>query len=152
MSDHPDWRIRPAEPADAEAVSAVFTEAGSKGWAYLGEARVRGIIGGGRQPADLVAEDDLGILGFIAWDAATGEITHVFVDPRAWGQGAGRTLLEGACDALRSAGCTEAWLHTEERNNAVAFYLAAGFTERGEPRIRDWHGDHLREPRFAHDL
>jgi len=147
-----DWRIRPATADDAEAVTEVILEAGVEAWSYVGEERVRNGIAGKRYRADLVAEDGDGVLGFTAWDPATGEVVHLFVHPRAQGRGAGRALLEAACDDLRRAGRAEAWLHTEERNDAVGFYRAAGFSERGEPRVRDWHGARLREPRFARDL
>lgn len=146
------WHIRPATADDADAVSEVILEAGAEAWSYLGEDRVRAGIAGNRHRADLVAEDQDGVLGFTAWDPATGEVVHLFVHPRAQGRGAGRALLEAACDDLRRAGRAEAWLHTEERNEAVGFYRSAGFTVRGEPRIRDWHGARLHEPRFARDL
>lgn len=152
MSTRQGWHIRPATSEDAEAVTEVILEAGAKGWAYLGEDRVRNAIRGNRHRADLVAEDGGGVIGFTAWQPATGEVVHLFTHPRAWGRGAGRALLEAACDALRDAGRDEAWLYTEQRNAAVGFYRAAGFTERGEPRIRDWHGARLHEPRLARDL
>ena len=50
-------------------------------------------------------------------------------------------------------GCRRAWLNTEERNEAaVRFYLAHGWRIEGEPRVRDWHGARLVEPRFVRDL
>jgi ribosomal protein S18 acetylase RimI-like enzyme len=58
-------------------------------------------------------------------------------------------LLNQAVEALRTAGCEQAWLYTEERNDAVGFYRSLGWREEGEARVRDWHGAELREPRFA---
>ena len=98
-------------------------EAGAKAWAYLGEERIRKASKAVHHPADLVAVDEHGeVFAFVAWDAATGEIIRLFTHPRGWGYGAGRALLEAACTALRSAGCKQAWLWTEERNDAVGFY------------------------------
>jgi GNAT superfamily N-acetyltransferase len=154
MSSHSEsWSIRPAAPEDADAVSDVLLEAGAKGWAYLGEERIRKANRGKHHPADLVAVDeDGGVFAFVAWDAGSGEIVRLFTHPRGWGRGAGRALLERACDALRSAGRAQAWLYTEERNAAVGFYERSGFRREGKPRVRDWHGARLCEPRFARDL
>jgi GNAT superfamily N-acetyltransferase len=147
------WTIRPATDADADAISDVLLEAGAKAWAYLGEERVRTANRGVHQPADLVAVDEHGeVFAFVAWDASTGEVTRLFTHPRGWGYGAGQALLERACTTLHAAGREQAWLWTEERNDAVGFYEHAGFRREGEPRVRDWHGAQLREPRFARDL
>ena len=62
-------------------------------------------------------------------------------------------MLARAEDALRAAGRTQAWLNTEERNTgARAFYEARGWRIEGPPRVRDWHGAALREPRYVKDL
>jgi ribosomal protein S18 acetylase RimI-like enzyme len=89
----------------------------------------------------------------VAWDAASGEITRLYVHPRGQRLGAGRALLERALDALRDAGRAEAFLHTEQRNHrARRFYEAQGWAETGEPRRRDWHGAALVEPRYVKRL
>ena len=67
--------------------------------------------------------------------------------------GAGRALLDRALDELRAAGCTQAWLNTEARNErARRIYERLGWREEGEPRVRDWHGAELVEPRYVRDL
>ena len=122
-------------------------------WAgFLGEARIRAANAGRAHPADLVAEDAEGVCGFVAWDVGTGEVTRLFVRPRSWGAGAGRALLEAAEDALRTAGVARAWLHTEERGPACAFYESCGWRRDGAPRVRDWHGARIVEPRYVRDL
>ena len=94
--------------------------------------------------------DDQGVFAFVAWNAATGEIERLYTHPRGQGRGAGRELLSRAVDALRAAGCTEAWLHTEARNEgARRFYERRGWVESGAPRVRDWHGARLVEPRYV---
>jgi len=146
--------IRPATPEDAEAVAGVLTAAGVAAWsAFLGEDRIVEANRGRTQPADLVAVDDEGVAGFVAWDAATGEILRLYTHPRAQGQGMGRALLDRALDALRQAGRTQAWLNTEERNEgARRFYERHGWREEGPARVRDWHGARLCEPRYVKDL
>lgn len=148
------WRLRPARADDADAVSEVLRLAGIEAWgSFLGTDRVDRASRGRHHPADLVAEDAEGVLGFVAWDAATGEITRLYTLPRAWGRGAARALLDAALDALRAAGCRQAWLNTEERNTrARAFYVRHGWREEGPPRVRDWNGARLVEPRYVRDL
>ncbi len=148
------FTIRPATPDDADAISEVLTAAGLAAWgAFLGEERILAANRGRTHPADLVAVDEEGVLGFVAWDPATGEILRLYTHPRARGRGAGRALLDRALDALRAAGRTQAWLNTEERNTgARRFYERHGWREDGPPRVREWHGATLREPRYVRDL
>ncbi len=149
-----DFRIRLAEPADAEAVSEILLRAGLAAWgSFLGPDRIEEANVGQRHPADAVAVDGEGVFAFIAWEADTGEISRLFTDPRGQGRGAAGALLDVALDALRGAGHLQAWLYTEERNEAaVGFYLSHGWRIEGEPRVRDWHGTRLVEPRLVHDL
>lgn len=149
-----DWRIRPATDADAAALSEVVTAAGVEAWgSFLGAELVERATRDADHPADLVAEDDAGIFAFVAWDEGTGEIQRLYTHPRGQGRGAGRELLERALDALREAGCEEAWLNTEGRNqDARRFYESLGWREEGPPRERDWHGARLCEPRYAKRL
>jgi GNAT superfamily N-acetyltransferase len=145
--------LRPATPGDAPAVADVLVEAGVAGWAsFLGEARIRAANAGRSHPADVVAEDDEGVCGFVAWDATTGEVTRLYVHPRCWRGGVGRALLAAAEAGLRREGVGRAWLNTEERGPAVAFYERCGWRRDGAPRVRDWHGARLVEPRFVKDL
>jgi GNAT superfamily N-acetyltransferase len=149
-----EWTLRPPRPGEAAAIADVLTAAGVSAWGgFLGEERIEAAARGAEHPADLVAVDDDGILGFVAWDAATGEILRLYTHPRAWGRGAGRALLDRALDALREASCRQAWLNTEERNaRGRRFYERHGWREEGPARERDWHGARLREPRYVKDL
>ena len=148
------FRIRPATPADAEAISEVLLQAGLDAWGpYLGVERIEKANRGRMHPADLVAEDDDGVLAFVSWDDRTGEIERLYTHPRGQGRGAGTALLHEAENALRAAGCTEAWLNTEERNTAARhLYEREGWREAGPPRVREWHGARLVEPRYAKRL
>jgi GNAT superfamily N-acetyltransferase len=146
-------RLRPPAAGDADAVAHVLVEAGVAAWAgFLTEGRVRAANAGRNHPADLLAEDGDGVCGFVSWDARTGELTRLYVHPRRWRAGVGRGLLAAAEGALRAAGVRRAWLHTEERGPAVAFYERCGWRRDGAPRVRDWHGVRLVEPRYVKDL
>ena len=62
-------------------------------------------------------------------------------------------VLDCALEALRAAGCRQAWLNTEERNEAARrFYERRGWREEGEARVRGWHSARLPEPRYVRDL
>jgi ribosomal protein S18 acetylase RimI-like enzyme len=133
------------------ALGAVLLAAGLHAWAsFLGAERIQAANHGRLHPADLVAVDDQGVFAFVAWDETTGEITRLYTHPRGQGRGAGRELLARAVTALRAAGCAEAWLNTELRNvEARRFYERQGWVEDGRPRVRDWHGARLVEPRYV---
>ena len=148
------YRIRPAKEEDADAISDVLLQASLAAWGwFVGYDRIEAANRGQKHPADLVAEDGDGVFAFVSWDDRSGEIVRLYTHPRGQGRGAGAALLEAAEDALRKAGCTEAWLNTEERGTATRrFYERRGWVESGPPRVRDWHGVRLTEPRYAKQL
>ncbi|MFE7630933.1 GNAT family N-acetyltransferase [Kocuria sp. NPDC057446] len=85
----------------------------------------------------LVADLDGEPAGYAAWTVhpgplgPQGEITLLAVDPRRQGAGLGRALIDGACEAMRAAGCVVAWAGTggdEAHTAARAAYAAGGFT------------------------
>jgi ribosomal protein S18 acetylase RimI-like enzyme len=150
--------LRAATERDAAAIAAVLVAAGQAAWGHIGpveqmdstatdwEARLRDAS------TALVAEDGGEVVGF-AFTGAGCELQYLHVHPRAWGRGVGRALLAAAEDALRSAGCTEATLYTEERNHrALRLYAAAGWYPDGDVRERDWLGSPIREPRLRKRL
>jgi ribosomal protein S18 acetylase RimI-like enzyme len=151
--------IRRAVPVDAQKIRAVFDAAVREGWTYLGE-----IAGEPMFPPDewdklvieheppnvlLVAIDAPGsIVGFTAVHPREGEMFLSFVHPEHAGRGVGRSLLDAAHEALRAAGCREAFLYTHQENErALAVYEAAGYRRDGYVRESDFRGVHLREPR-----
>ena len=156
--------IRRAEPADAQAIGAVFDAAVREGWKYLGELAARPMfppeewdeeVARHAPPnAMLVAiNDDDRLIGFTAVHPTEGEMFLLFVDPDHAGCGVGRALLEAAHEVLRSAGCREAFLYTHEQNErAIAVYEAAGYRRDGTVRESDFRGVHLREPRLVKAL
>lgn len=145
------YRIRAATVADQQEVNDALVASGVDAWAgFLGEERIVRANADRDHPANLVAEDERGVFGFVAWESATGEITRLYVHPRAQRRGAGRALLDQALAELRAAGCPTAWLNTEERNHGTrTFYRRLGWSEEGPPRVRMWQGVRLVEPLFV---
>jgi GNAT superfamily N-acetyltransferase len=81
------------------------------------------------------------------------ELQFFYTHPRVWGLGAGRALLTAAEDALRAAGCTEAFVYTEERNHRpLRVYEAAGWRPDGAVKEREWLGAPIRELRLVKRL
>jgi ribosomal protein S18 acetylase RimI-like enzyme len=156
--------LRPAVPADAAAIGAVFDAAVRTGWTYLGDLVAEPMF----TPPDwnqlvadhmppnvlLVAVDETeGVVGYTAVHPADGEMFLLFVHPSYAGRGIGRTLLAAAHDALRVAGCSEAFLFTHEQNErALAVYTAAGYRPDGSVRVSDFRSTHLRELRLVKPL
>jgi dipeptidase E len=163
---------RPARPADAAAVAAVFRAATLAAWApFVGAERLRGapddtprwaerIATGGA--GFLVAEDAAGLLGFVLYRryadddlgaVQAGEVDLLYTLPRAWGLGIGRRLLERATFALLAMGFREAVLWTERRNTrALAVYERNGWSRDGAVRELDYLGVPVRNVRHLLDL
>src|SRR3954462_1518810 len=94
--------LRRAAANDADAVAEVLVAAGVAAWAgFLGEERIRTANAGRTHPADVVAADDHGVCGFVAWEATTGGVPRLSVHPRRWRSGGGRARLAAAEDELR---------------------------------------------------
>jgi ribosomal protein S18 acetylase RimI-like enzyme len=156
--------IRRATAEDARAIGAVFDAAVRAGWTYLGDLAQTPMFlpeEWDKEVADhappnlmLVAVDEASaIVGFVAVHPAEGELFLLFVHPEAGGRGIGRRLLDAGHDALRAAGCREAFLYTHEQNErALAVYRAAGYRPDGTIRESDFRGTALREPRLVKQL
>ena len=156
--------IRRAVPSDAQKIGAVFDAAVRQAWTYLGElARNpmfppeewdKEVLEHAPPNVLLVANDVAGdVVGFTAIHPQEGEMFLLFVHPEHARCGVGRALLDSAHEALRAAGCREAFLYTHEENErAIAVYEAAGYRRDGSVRESDFRGVHLREPRFVKPL
>ena len=156
--------LRPAVQKDAPAIGAVFDAAVSVGWTYLGDLATTPMftaqdweqLVSDHQPPNalLVAVDESDrVLGYSAAHPADGEMFLLFVDPVHAGRGVGRALLNGAHDALRAAGCTQAYLFVHEDNQrALAVYAAAGYRPDGSDRVSDFRGRRIRELRLVTQL
>ena len=66
-------------------------------------------------------------------DPAFGHITRLYVDPREWGQGMGRSLYDSAISYLTQTGYTQASLWVLERNQrARSWYERLGWNCTGQ--------------------
>jgi ribosomal protein S18 acetylase RimI-like enzyme len=157
----PGIRLRLATADDARAIGAVFDASVRVGWSYLGELVCQPMF----SPDDwdslvtdhaspnvlLVATDDADrVVGYSAVHPNDGEMFLLFVDPAHAGRGIGRMLLSAAHDALRSAGCREAYHFTHQQNErALAVYTRAGYRPDGSSRESAFHGTLVRELRLV---
>jgi GNAT superfamily N-acetyltransferase len=116
-----------AVAGDGQKIGAVFDAAIREGWTYLGELAREPVF-----PPDewdklvidhappnglLVAIDEQHdeqdyVVGFPAVHPREGERFLLFVHPEHAGRGVGRALLDGAHEAMRAAGCRQAFLYT----------------------------------------
>jgi len=134
--------IRPASPADAEAIARVLVDAWQTAYAglidpsYSNSMSVekyssifKGIILS-EVEAVFVYESGAGIVGFSSGITGSGEyaseLKGLYVAPEHQGKGIGQALLGHMKEFFRSAGCTGfvAWTLLGARNNR--FYLANG--------------------------
>jgi len=160
----PGIRLRQAVASDAQAIGAVFDAAVRVGWTYLGELASRPMFTAAEWDKDvadhappnvlLVATDEGGrVIGFTAAHPQDCEMYLLFVDPASAGRGVGRILLAAADDALRAAGCSEAFLYTHEQNErALHVYASAGYRPDGSIRESDFRGTTMRELRLVKHL
>src|SRR3954449_10061320 len=99
-------------------MAEVFLAAGRAAWGFAGEEALAAMRAPFFGRGELVAEDESGVVGFVAPVACA--IDLLYTHPRAWGSGAGRALLAAAEAALREHGCTGARLWADWRGEARA--------------------------------
>lgn len=108
-----------------------------------------------------LAQKDSHVVGFCdvlpSRDAAAppeiAEIAAIYVEPAAWGRGAGKCLVSAAIEHAREHGFVELtlWvLATNER--ARRFYAAAGFEPDGAEKSKEKIGFTLHEVRYRRAL
>jgi ribosomal protein S18 acetylase RimI-like enzyme len=160
----PGINLRRATAGDAQAIGAVFDTSVSVEWSYLGEFVRKPMFSADdwdKLVADhappnvlLVATDETDrVVGYAAVHPKDGEMFLLFVDPAHAGRGIGRMLLSAAHNALRAAGCNEAFLFTHEQNErALTVYASAGYRPDGSSRESDFHGIPIRELRLVKQL
>ena len=102
----------------------------------------------------LVALDEAdGVVGYTAVHPSDSEMFLLFVHPAYAHRGIGRALLVAAHDALRAAGCAEAFLFVHEQSErALAVYTAAGYRPDGPDRVSTFRGTRVREVRLVTQL
>ncbi len=148
--------VRPATPADAAQVAAIWEE----GWHEVHPGEVPAVLltvrtsesfgerAGARVADTLVAEVDGEVVGFVMTDH--DEIDQVYVAPAGRGTGAASTLLAEAERRIREAGHASTWLAVVGGNaRARAFYERQGWVDEG-PFTHDAPGPHGPIPVTAH--
>ncbi|HEY6496001.1 MAG TPA: GNAT family N-acetyltransferase, partial [Trebonia sp.] len=151
----PAVHVRPATPADSEGIGLVHVRSWQS--AYRGkmpQSHLDGLDPASRAEAwrRIMAKTEpsrggviaavaggRGIIGFASFGPArdhntdpqrTGEVFAIYVDPAAWGTGAGHELMVGAVAELARLGYVDAILWVLETNDrARRFYLLAGWAE-----------------------
>jgi ribosomal protein S18 acetylase RimI-like enzyme len=169
--------VRPAAPTDAERIAAVHV-ASWRG-TYRGTVPDEVLDGpdlaagrlrlwqrllsepGPRTSTVVAQRPDAAVLGFAHTAPArdddagedTGELLMIYVDPAAWGAGAGRALVAAAVDGLRQARFTTATLWVLEGNGrARRFYERAGWAPDGTHKDDVLAGTPIREVRYRRSL
>jgi ribosomal protein S18 acetylase RimI-like enzyme len=164
VSGSSDVILRRATEDDAQAIAAVFDAAVRAGWTFLGAVAAEPMFtqeDWDRLVADhappnvlfLATDEERRALGFTAVHPEDGEMFLLFVHPDHAGRGVGRMLLSAAHEALRAAGCAEAFLFVHEQNErAIAVYTSAGYRPDGSVRESDFRGIAIRELRLVKPL
>ncbi len=165
--------VRPAAAADARAIARVHVETWREAYAHVFPAEYLATLSIDDRAAlaerllsenaetIFVAELEGRIVGFASGgpsrdedtEAAPGEVYAIYVEPAAWGIGAGRRLLERLEAALRQRGLDEATLWVLEDNpRARRFYEAAGWRYDGGREIFSRAGVDAWEIRYRKQL
>lgn len=166
-------RVRPAGSADADAIATVQVHSWREAYRgqlpddYLDSLSVdrqreawKGILEATDLPrrGTLVLEDGDEIIGFAHISPSrdpdatprTGELTAIYLLPRAWRRGGGRLLLEMAVTNLRQAGFGTATLWVLASNTrARLFYESMGWSPDGATKTEDRGSFALVETRYA---
>lgn len=139
--------VRPADPLDAAPIADVLADAGITVVAAepdgLTRQRVRNAIRDAEGDSfDVwVAEDDAGVMGFVAvhWTynlrhGVDGLVSDLFVHSERRGRGAGSALVGRARRAAAERGCMRLVLYSGRNGEAYAraFYPKLGFEEHPE--------------------
>ena len=161
-----DWRIRPACPADAQAIETVRVTTWKQAFrgvvshVFLDQLRVKPLnVERWRSGIEsrlwicFVAEMGGQVVGFVRslcardddLDGETvGEIGALYVHPDYWRRGMGRALMAEGEEALRGAGFAAAVLWTLAENQRTRrFYERLGWRTDGAAFTADWLGEVL---------
>jgi ribosomal protein S18 acetylase RimI-like enzyme len=168
--------VRHAVPGDATALALVHVRTWQAAYAglipqdYLDsldpaqrETRWQRWLDEVRPPSAVLVSEGSGDVpaGFVAMqpsrdpgaDAATGEITAIYLLPSHQGRGAGRELMAAAVDHLTASGFLRATLWVLETNVvARRFYEAAGWLPDGTSKVDASRGFPLDEVRYCRAL
>ncbi len=131
------WTLRTGEPADAEAILALWSEAGAEPTHTDTLVSLRGLMQ--HDPSALiVAEENGSIVGSViaAWDGWRGSVYRLVVSRSHRRLGLGGHLLRAAEDRLWRAGAVRAQaIVVEHETEALSFWQSSGW-ERQVERLR----------------
>ncbi|MGD9734494.1 MAG: GNAT family N-acetyltransferase [Solirubrobacterales bacterium] len=137
-------KVRPASAADAAAIVPLLAELGYPTATETVRARLERIAGG-EATGVLLAEVDDAPAALIAYQliehlerpAPTCRITALVTAPRHRRRGVAARLLGAVEELARGRGCDRLEVTTRpRREDALAFYLGAGFAERPRRLVR----------------
>lgn len=129
----PELSVRPARPADCEAIAALVGELGFDSTPVDIVDRLAGLKKARETP--FVAQQG-GVIGVLAWHVTpvlhrpkpVGRITMMVVAEGERRTGAGRALVEAACEAMRAKGCGLVEVTSNvDLSGAHGFYRRLGF-------------------------
>lgn len=167
--------VRRAEPGDARSLAEVHVASWKAAFPgllpqdYLDALRPEDRLAqweqdlaGDRWPAVLVAEEEGGIVGFVAVapsedpDAGpgrVGELRTIYLRPESWGHGHGEVLLRAAMGELAAGGFHRATLWVLNSNSrARRFYERHGWSADGATKEHDWQAFVATDVRYARPL
>jgi len=156
------FTLRPATPADAEAISAIHINARQQAYADLMSPRALSLMARGVTPRmwaarlrhpkgrGMVAVEHGVVIGFVYVSPSqeglpgVGDLEALHVDPAHQGTGVGGRLLDAGLEVLARQGLSTFVLWVLEGNErAIRFYLKRGWRPDGQ-RVHDIGGDFLR--------
>ena len=163
-----------ATPADAPGIASVHVRAWQVAYAHmLDPAYLAGLsideraaqwreILAGHASETRVARAGARVLGFVSHGRCRdpgaprcrGEIWALYVDPDAWGQGAGKALVQTAVQALGAAGhsAVSLWVLADNARG-IAFYAACGFARvPGSEQYFELGGRRVQEVKYLRPL
>jgi GNAT superfamily N-acetyltransferase len=153
--------IRPATPADAEAVARIHVETWQAAYTHVFSSEALAGMSTAeraemhRRWPPLVAEVDGELVGFVSVgrdreEGGDGELYAIYVHPDHWGTGVGRALIQAGEERLRELGHSDAILWVLEDNpRARRFYELAGWSTDGTTRPIEIFGVEVPEIRYS---
>lgn len=113
------FTVRPATPDDHPVFARLFQELG-----VHDPTPTRDEFATTMLPRVLVLSEGDETLGYTYWQVygPTAHLTHLVIDPRVRGRGAGRALIEAVRALVVAEGCARWYLHVK-RGNAAAIHL-----------------------------
>lgn len=126
------FTARAATPEDYPVFARLFRELGVHDPTPSRDEFVEGML-----PRVLVLCEGHEAIAYVFWQiyGRTAHVSHLVVDPRVRGRGAGRALLEAVRASVVEVGCVR-WYLNVKRENAAAIHLyeRCGF----QPRYEAW--------------